>query len=139
MPFSYQRVVRFQDTDAAGVVYFANVLGMCHEAYEASLMAAGIDLKRFFKGEMVAIPVVHASVDFFRPLHCGDRLEICLTPRLLSESEFEIGFEVFLEERREKAASKAQTRHVCIDPGNRSRTALPDSIRNWFLGLSSSP
>ncbi|MFS8118916.1 MAG: acyl-CoA thioesterase, partial [Microcoleus sp.] len=45
MSFSYTRTVRFQDTDAAGVVYFANVLAMCHEAYEASLAASGINLK----------------------------------------------------------------------------------------------
>ena len=34
MAFAYYYTVRFQDTDAAGVVYFANVLRICHEAYE---------------------------------------------------------------------------------------------------------
>lgn len=47
MPFTYNRTVRFQDTDAAGVVYFANVLGICHEAYEESLEASSINLKDF--------------------------------------------------------------------------------------------
>lgn len=95
MSFTYQRIVRFQDTDAAGVVYFANVLAICHEAYEASLAASGIDLNTFFRGTDVAIPIVHASVDFMRPLRCGDRLEIHLTPTPLSSSEFAIAYRVF--------------------------------------------
>ena len=37
MPFSYSRSVRFADTDAAGVVFFANYLALCHEAYEEAL------------------------------------------------------------------------------------------------------
>lgn len=136
MVFCYQRVVRFQDTDAAGVVYFANVLAMCHEGYEASLAAAGVDLNDFFRGTEVAVPVVHASVNFFQPLYCGDRLNIYLTPTLLNTSEFEIAFEVFLAGRSDKAASKAQTRHVCIDPNRRSRMTLPDPLRNWLHDLS---
>jgi 1,4-dihydroxy-2-naphthoyl-CoA hydrolase len=66
MPFTYLRTVHFQDTDAAGVVYFANVLAMCHEAYEASLAASGINLKAFFSNPEVAFPIIHASVDFYR-------------------------------------------------------------------------
>ena len=48
MAFTLRRVIRFQETDAAGVVYFANLLALCHEAYEASLAHAGIALKPFF-------------------------------------------------------------------------------------------
>jgi len=36
MPFTYSRTVHFADTDAAGVVFFANFLAICHEAYEES-------------------------------------------------------------------------------------------------------
>lgn len=132
MPFVYQRTVRFSDTDAAGVVYFANVLSLCHEAYEASLAATGIDLKMFFgKGE-VAVPIAHASVDFFRPMSCGDRLEIHLTPKLLKESEFEIAYAVFLEDQPERSVSNATTRHVCIDSATRKRRSLPEYLSQWL-------
>lgn len=67
MSFIYTRTVRFGDTDAAGVVYFANVLAICHEAYESSLAASGIDLKAFFSQGVIAIPIVHASIDFCVP------------------------------------------------------------------------
>lgn len=132
MPFVYQRTVRFSDTDAAGVVYFANVLTICHEAYEASLAAVGIDLKTFFSGVEVAFPIAHASVDFFRPMVCGDRLEIHLTPKLLQDSEFEIAYAVFWEGRLERSMSNARTRHVCIDSATRQRQTLPANISQWL-------
>ncbi|MBW4472072.1 MAG: acyl-CoA thioesterase [Stenomitos rutilans HA7619-LM2] len=132
MPFVYQRTVRFGDTDAAGVVYFANVLVICHEAYEASLAAAGVDLRTFFSGIEVAFPIAHAGVDFFRPMVCGDRLEIHLTPKLMNEGEFENVYAVFLEGKLERSVSHARTRHVCIDPATRKRQSLPTNISQWL-------
>jgi len=132
MPFVYKRTVRFQDTDAAGVVYFANVLAMCHEAYEASLAATEIDLKVFFSNPAIAIPIVHAEVDFFRPLFCGDQLQIQLTPQLLSAQEFIIHYQIFAAEMGDRALCKAQTRHVCIDPTARVRQDLSNVMLTWL-------
>ncbi len=131
MPFTYQRIVRFQDTDAAGVVYFANLLAICHEAYEASLAAAGINLRDFFRAETVAVPIVHASVDFRRPLHCGDRLLVQLAPRQTGPDQFEIDYSILIE-GTEKVASQAQTRHTCIDPTSRKRRELSLELGAWL-------
>ncbi|MDX2228122.1 MAG: thioesterase family protein [Leptolyngbyaceae cyanobacterium bins.349] len=139
MAFIYSRTVRFQDTDAAGVVYFANGLAMCHEAYEASLAAAGIDLKTFFRGVDVAIPIAHASMDFWQPLYCGDRLEIHLTIAARQVTEFEIAYQIFAAGQTAKPCSRATTRHVCIDPLLRSRRPLPDSLMTWMQMYVESP
>jgi 1,4-dihydroxy-2-naphthoyl-CoA hydrolase len=132
MPFTHNRTVRFQDTDAAGVVYFANVLSMCHEAYEASLAASGINIKSFFNNRAAAIPIIHASVDFRRPMFCGDKLLIHLTPQQLSDNKFEIAYQIVAVSSSEEQLAKAITRHVCIDPITRSRTQLPEAIIQWL-------
>ncbi|OUL20330.1 1,4-dihydroxy-2-naphthoyl-CoA hydrolase [Nostoc sp. T09] len=129
MPFTYNRSVRFQDTDAAGVVYFANILGICHEAYEESLEVAGIDLKAFFSNPSVAFPIVHANVDFFRPIFCGDKLLVSLMPQKLGGEKFEIAYEIAIAE---VIVAKAITRHVCIDVSSRSKQELPAEIVNWL-------
>ncbi len=129
MPFTYNRIIRFQDTDAAGVVYFANVLAICHEAYEESLRASGINLKDFFTNPCVAFPIVHASVDFFRPMFCGDNLLIRLMPQQLSGDRFEIIYEVMVTE---VMVAKTITRHVCIDTSSRSKRELPEQIIKWL-------
>ena len=131
MPFIYKRTVRFQDTDAAGVVYFANVLAMCHEACEESLAASGIDLKAFFSTPELVSPLVHASVDFLRPMFCGDQLVIHLMTMQRSCNEFEIAYEVLAAEAN-KIVAKAITRHVCINPISRTRKELPAEIIQWL-------
>ncbi|PZV10904.1 MAG: 1,4-dihydroxy-2-naphthoyl-CoA hydrolase [Leptolyngbya sp.] len=130
--FIYHRTVRFQDTDGAGVVYFANGLAIAHEAYEASLQAAGIDLKAFFRGVPAAVPVIHASIDFLRPITVGDRLEIHLTPHQIRPSEFEIHYQIYLEPVPDKPAIEALTRHVCIDAQTRTRQELPALLITWL-------
>ncbi|HEY9633107.1 MAG TPA: thioesterase family protein [Coleofasciculaceae cyanobacterium] len=132
MSFVYNRTVRFQDTDAAGVVYFANVLSMCHEAYEASLAESGLEFKSFFSNPAVAIPVVHASVDFMHPMFCGDKLLVHLTPQQLGENKFEIAYQILAASSSKQQLAKAITRHVCIDSVTRTRTPLPEVIIQWL-------
>lgn len=132
MPFTYARTVRFQDTDAAGVVYFANVLAMCHEAYEESLVASGINLRVFFSHPDVAIPIVHASIDFRRPMFCGDLLHIQLAPQRLNEREFEIAYQLLEASESKQVLAKAMTKHVCINPADRTKTPLPNEMMQWL-------
>lgn len=132
MPFIYQRTVQFQDTDAAGVVYFANLLAMCHEAYEASLSTSGMDLRRFFSPVEEVYPITHAEVDFFRPLFCGDRLTIHLNPRQVQSSEFEIRYQIYLADSPEKAVSEAMTWHIAVDATTGSRKNLSQPIIHWL-------
>ncbi|WP_445635472.1 1,4-dihydroxy-2-naphthoyl-CoA hydrolase [Nostoc sp. DSM 114161] len=129
MAFTYNRTVRFQDTDAAGVVYFANVLGICHEAYEESLEASSINLKDFFNNPPMAFPIVHANVDFLRPMFVGDKLSINLIPQKLGVDKFEITYEINVGE---VIVAKAITRHVCINASSRVKQELPDEIIQWL-------
>ncbi len=129
MAFTYTRTIRFQDTDAAGVVYFANVLAMCHEAYEESLAASGINLKSFFTNQSVAIPIVHASVDFLRPMFCGDLVFIHLTAEQIGSERFEINYTILALKQQ---VAKAITKHICINPANRTRQQLPNEMMQWL-------
>lgn len=135
MKFNYLRTVRFQDTDAAGVVYFSCVLAICHEAYEASLQSAKFDLKDFFGNPEMAIPIVHASVDFFQPMFCGDRLCVELTPHQLSDNSFEIVYQIFSAgcKQNQNCLAKALTRHVCIHPRLRRRQPLSPQMIQWLM------
>ena len=125
MSFTYNRKIHFQDTDAAGVVYFANVLSICHEAYEASLESLGIDIKQFFTNPSTAFPIIHADVDFMRPMYCGDKVFVDLTPLRIRSEQFEIDYQIYVND---KLAAKAMTRHVGIDATTRKKIALSAEI-----------
>lgn len=129
MPFEYSRTIRFQETDAAGVVYFARILSICHEAYEASLQASGIELKTFFSRGAIAVPITRTAADFRRPLMCGDTITVRLVPTQTGDDSFEIQYKVLLAD---KQAAIANTHHVCIDTPTRQRHPLTPELTQWL-------
>jgi 1,4-dihydroxy-2-naphthoyl-CoA hydrolase len=130
MSFEYEYTVQFRDTDAAGVVYFASMLSICHVAYEASLIQSGIDLKLFVTNSEFAVPITHVSADFFRPLFCGDRITIELTPKSIDNYKFEIEYQI--RSSSESRCATAITKHVVIDPNTRKRKNSPEILANWL-------
>lgn len=147
----YSRVIRFRETDAGGVVYFADLLAFCHEAYEAGLAAAGLDVRAFFSRDgavlkereyAIAVPIVHTQADFFKPMFCGDRIAITLSPKQLTADSFEVTYTVFKKVRDKEPTPKiaqALTRHVCIKTSNRRRCPLPEALVTWIESLSELP
>ncbi len=131
MPFAYQRTVHFGDTDAAGVVFFPNYLVICHEAYEEALSAAGIGLQTFFAQTGTVVPVVKSEADYLRPLACGDKLRVTVTPSVLTANSYALRFEIIRLGTAEKVAARVRTEHVCIDAKTRERTPLPAQLAAW--------
>jgi 1,4-dihydroxy-2-naphthoyl-CoA hydrolase len=132
MEYRWDYQIQLRDTDAAGVVYFANFLTICHAAYEASLSASGIDLRLLISGSDVALPIVHASGDFKQPLYCGDRVQVFLSPSQINESEFRVDYRLCLVDG--KVAGRVLTKHVAIGAIDRQRTTLPSVIAIWITG-----
>ena len=161
MPFSYGRVIRFHETDAAGVVYFARLLTLCHEAYEAALATVDIDLRAFFSAAGgVAVPIVHTEADFYQPVRCGDAIAITLTPKQLSLHSFEITYTIsnqppgqrsdrapdkLLDRSPDKSPDKATakplawalTRHVCTNLNSNRRHPLTPALVDWIESVAS--
>ena len=131
---SYARTIHFADTDAAGVVYFANYLSMCHEAYEEALGAAGVNLSTFFKDTGLLVPISKSQAEYKRPLSCGDKLRISVVPARISENSFEVCYEITRLGAPEKCAAVVRTEHICISSSTRQRLPLPLALAAWVDG-----
>lgn len=131
MSFIYTRTVHLADTDAAGVVYFAQVLAICHEAYEAYLAQAGVKLQIF------VIPIIRSSADFLHPLRWGDRLFVRLSLQEQRDRSFELAYEICLKSDPQTRCVQARTCHVCIDPKSRAKIAIPSAIALALSALKS--
>ena len=132
------RTVRFGDTDAAGVMHFHQLLRWCHEAWEESLERSGVPAAAVFPGgeraagdgaPPVALPIVHCSADFRRPLRCGDRLQVLLTPRRLDGGSFEVAF-AFV--RDGEPVARGLLRHRAIEASSRRPCGLPVVLEAWL-------
>lgn len=75
----YERAVRFEEVDAAGIVFFGRFIGYAHEAMEA-FFDLGVEggYSGLIVGKKFGFPAVHASIDWKAPLRYGDRFRIDL-------------------------------------------------------------
>ncbi len=136
-----ERIVRFGDTDAAGVIHFYHLLRWSHEAWEESLQIYGLKAKDIFPSLIdvksstpIALPIVHCEADFFSPIAIEDQLEIALSPLRLKSGCFEVK-NVF--KKGENVVAHSLIRHRAIYSESRFPCDLPEDIDRW-LEVSSS-
>lgn len=131
MPFTYERTIRFADTDAAGVVYFTHYLTICHEAYEEAIAAAGFNPRVFFSPQNLILPVSKCSADYLRPLYCGDKVRVTLKPSLLNENSYAVEYEMMRLGTTTKLAATVRTAHRCLNTATRESAPLPADLLAW--------
>ena len=132
MVFTYRRTIRFADTDAAGVVFFPNYFAICHEAYEESLASDGIELKTFFSEQGVVVPISKSQAEYLRPLTCGDKVTVTLSPSVLGPDSYAIDYEGVRLGHPDKLAARVRTEHMCVSSRARGRHDLPAAIAAWI-------
>lgn len=126
--FAHPTTVRLHDTDAAGVIYFASLLRMAHEAFEAALENAGLHLGDVLATGEILTPVVHAEADYLAPLRLSDRVRIEVHADRVGDTSFSISYRFV--KQSDQVAAHAKTVHVAIDRTNGSKKTLPDALRS---------
>jgi 1,4-dihydroxy-2-naphthoyl-CoA hydrolase len=130
MNYTFERTIYLNETDAAGVIYFANLLTICHQGYEESLAHFGINLNNLVQEMNCALPIIHSETNFFKPIFWGDILVINITSKLIDQTEFSLNYNILKSDTK---LAHATTRHVCIDINTRKRSHLPEKILTWLL------
>ncbi len=105
---------------------------LCHEAYEEALARAGLDLKQFLGGADLIVPISKSEADYLRPLYCGDRLAITVTPSVLTATSFAIHFEITKLGPPDKLATRVRTEHVATSLSKRERLPLSPALLAWI-------
>ncbi len=132
MSASYERQIRFADVDGAGFVYFSNYLSICHEAYEASVAAAGLELRSLFAAHQLLIPIAKCQSQFLGPLQSGDRVRVEFTRKVSGPDSFTLNYRVLNAGAGNKLVAVAFTDHVAIDLQTLERKPLPEAFVAWL-------
>lgn len=72
----YQRPIRFEDVDAAAIVFFARFLGYAHEAMEHFFGGLEGGYAHLILQRRVGLPAVKVNMSFHAPARFGDVLRI---------------------------------------------------------------
>jgi len=79
-PFRFGVRVYYEDTDAAGVVYYANYLKYMERARTEWLAALGFDVAALAREHAIAFAVHRLELEYLLPARLGDRLEVTVEP-----------------------------------------------------------
>lgn len=137
--YIYQRTIHLRDTDAAGVVYFANILHLCHEAYEACLTEQGFMWQALLEQGDLAIPIVHGEISCLKPIHWGDRLSINLFPVAHPKKLGQFTVQYQLLDQGSTLMAIGSTKHIVISIGDRQRQPFPAILEKWLQNAPKCP
>lgn len=127
--FIYKRVIRIQDTDTTGALYFANQFQIGLEAFEEFLFIKDFSLSKMIIQKKFFFPVVHAEADFFAPLYVGDLIKVTLSFEL-GHTSFKHHSDIFKEKKKIGDVSIV---HAVVCPDSKSSIPIPDALKTLIF------
>ncbi len=124
----FQTRVYYEDTDAAGIVYYANYLKFAERARTEILRDAGIVQRDVAAKSGVAFAVKSVSVDYHAPARLDDALIVETTILDIGGATAEGEQLVRRAENGTKLAT-IRVRLACIRLADGRATRLPDDVR----------
>jgi 4-hydroxybenzoyl-CoA thioesterase len=122
MPYVFDRAVRFDEVDAALMLYYPRFLGYCHEAMEAMFAELEGGYPRLIKERRVGLPAVHIEVDFKSPLRYGDTVRMELAVVKTGTTSITLRYTL---SRKDDGRAVAVVQHVCVATDLDAMKAMP--------------
>ena len=131
-PFRFPLRVYYEDTDAAGVVYYANYLKFMERARTEWLAALGFELAAF-EAEHGRVFVVHrVDIEFRLPARLGDRLEATLLLIELGRARMVALQQVW---RGASLLTEARVTLACVERATFRPARIPADLAGRLEGL----
>ena len=124
--FIYSTTLKMHDTDAAGRIYFANLLRIAHEAFETMMTQLGWDVKKFAASGDIVLPIVHTSADYTAPLGLGDAINVEVSIGKIGDTSFTSLYRFI--KNKNIAAGSAQIVHVAVNRQTGQPLPLPTQL-----------
>jgi acyl-CoA thioester hydrolase len=130
--FSCRFRVYWEDTDAGGVVYYANYLKFMERCRTDWLRALGVDQQRMRAERQLQFAVVDMQVRFLRPAVLDDEVLVTAELQRLTGATIEFRQAVY---RGDSQLISAGTRVACLDSATLKPRAIPkDLFQEWRNG-----
>lgn len=129
--------VRLHDTDAAGILFYANQFLYIHDAYEELLRIIGLPIASILHDEPCILPIVHAESQYLKPLAVGDEVTITVEVAKIGETSFVLEYELLGVD--EQIVGKAKTVHVTVSRQTQNKIALPEKLQRALKTFQSAP
>jgi acyl-CoA thioester hydrolase len=148
--FSWKIRVYYEDTDAGGVVFYANYLKFFERARTEWLRALGVGQHALNADERIIFIVKSTTVDYLAPAQLDDELKLTVAIEKLGRASVSFTQEAWRldgEGAQEKLLARGAINVVCVKadadtPGRAANfrpTAIPQTILNSIRNSSVQP
>ncbi|MDO9602001.1 MAG: tol-pal system-associated acyl-CoA thioesterase [Rhodocyclaceae bacterium] len=124
--------VYYEDTDAGGVVYYANYLKYLERARTELLRVLGFEQHQLAGEAGLAFAVRSLSVEYLKPARLDDLLEVATRIEALGRAQVTFAQSVV---RAEETLLTATVRVACLDLVRGKATAMPQSLHQKLAHL----
>jgi len=130
--FSLPIRVYYEDTDAGGVVYYANYLKFCERARTDWLRAIGLEQGRLAADQNIIFVVRSVKADYLQPAVLDDLLDVVTTLGKLGHASLVFDQKI---QRGGQILFETLITIACIDRVSKRATPIPPSVRAQFATL----
>jgi 4-hydroxybenzoyl-CoA thioesterase len=128
----YERAVRFEEVDAAGIVFFGRFAGWAHEAMEHFFDVLDGGYSGLILRRRVGLPAVDVKMTFRAPARYGDRLRIATSVARIGNRSATLRYRVRLAPDDVEVAVVEHT-VVTTDLATLTSTDMPADVRARLL------
>ena len=124
----FERPIKFEEVDAASIVFFANIVNYAHEAMEHFFNALEGGYPRLIIERKVGLPAVHVEMTFASPLRYGDTLRIETSVKRIGNRSAVLHYRMI---NARTGALAADVSHTVVTTDLRTLTSceMPDDVR----------
>ncbi len=126
--FTFPVRVYWEDTDAGGVVYYANYLRFLERARSEWLRALGVDQVHMLREERLQFVVVEANVRYHRPARFDDELLVTVALESMRGASVTMAQEIRRGRTADELLVTATVRAACIDSVSLRPKPLPGAL-----------
>lgn len=121
--FTWTVRVYYEDTDAGGIVYYANYLKFFERARTEWLRSLGIDQQALRDQDGAIFVVSNASIDYVASARLDDEVKVTLKVEKLGRASVQFAQQAW---RDDTLLSSADVKVACVDAVTMRPRTLPD-------------
>jgi acyl-CoA thioester hydrolase len=124
-PFTWPVRVYYEDTDAGGVVYYANYMKFAERARTEWLRALGFEQTELAAREKIAFVVRSAAIEFLAPARFDDALRVTVELIKVGAGQIDLNQRVL---RGDEVLAAVTVKIVCVRVATMRPVRLPQPL-----------
>ena len=124
--FNWQVRVYYEDTDAGGVVFYANYLRFMERARTEWLRNVGFEHEQLINEHGIIFAVKNVTIDYKKPGRLDDLLTV--TSTLLNSRGASITFQQSIKNEKDELLTQAEIKVACLNATTLKASPMPEEL-----------